>query len=286
MKRAIPKAPFDLSTFRPFDLSTLRPFDLFNTATLVLGLVLGLSCNVFAGAPEKSNPPTEDPREIIRQMEDNMRGEASYNEITMEVIRPRYTRKVSMRSWALGEDYSLLYITAPSRDEGTAFLKRGNEIWNYVPNIDRTVKMPPSMMSQSWMGSDFSNDDLVRGVSIVDDYTHTLLRAEDLDGHECYVVEMIPHPNAPVVYEKVLYWVSTRHYLPVKNENYDEFGDLASTLHFKEIKQMGGRYLPTILEMIPHDKEGHITIMTTHAAEFDISLDETFFSQQNMRNIR
>ncbi len=241
---------------------------------------------LIAGMLMMSPAMAENPRDIIRQMEDNMRGDASYTEMTMEVVRPRYTREVSMRSWSLGDDFSLLYVTAPARDEGTSFLKRGNEIWNYVPNIDRTVKMPPSMMSQSWMGSDFTNDDLVRGVSTVDDYTHKLLRTEDMDGYTCYVIEMTPKPEAPVVFEHVIYWVSQKHYLPVKVENYDEFGDLVSTMHFREFREMGGRLMPTIFEMIPHDRSGHKTIMTTHKADFNVSLQEGFFSQQNMRDLR
>lgn len=245
---------------------------------IVLFLITGLltSAGLFAN----------DPREIVSRMEENMRGDAMYSEMTMETVRPRYTREISMRSWSLGEEFSLIHITAPARDAGTAFLKRGNEIWNFVPNIDRTVKMPPSMMSQSWMGSDFSNDDLVRGISIVDDYTHKLLRTEMMDGHNCFVIEMIPHPDAPVVYDKVLYWISSEHYLPVRMENYDEFGDLASTMNFREIKEMGGRLIPTRMEMIPANREGHQTIMTTKKAEYDIDISRDFFTQQNMRNVR
>lgn len=229
---------------------------------------------------------SQDPREIIRRMEDNMRGTSSYTEMTMETVRPRYTREISMKSWSLGDDYALIYVTAPARDKGTAFLKRGNEIWNYVPNIDRTVKMPPSMMSQSWMGSDFSNDDLVRGVSTVDDYTHRLLRSETVDGHESYVIELVPKPETPVVYERVIQWVTKQHYLPVKVENYDEFGDLVSTINFRDIKRLGGREIPAVVEMIPEGRSGHKTILTTHAADYGISLTQSFFSQQNMREAR
>jgi outer membrane lipoprotein-sorting protein len=228
----------------------------------------------------------QDPREIIRKVEDNMRGDASYTELTMTTERPRYTREISMKSWSLGEDYALILITAPARDKGTAFLKRGNEIWNYVPNIDRTVKMPPSMMAQSWMGSDFSNDDLVRGSSTIDDYTHTLLRSETMDGHDCYVLELIPKPDAPIVFDKVIYWVSKEHYLPVKIENYDEFGDLASTINFKDLKEMGGRLMPAIMEMIPANRSGQKTTLITHKADFNIKLEQGFFSQQNLTNIR
>ncbi len=228
----------------------------------------------------------QDAREIIRKVENNMRGTSMYSEMTMQTVRPRYTREITLKSWSMGDDYALIQVTAPARDKGTAFLKRGNEIWNYVPNIDRTVKMPPSMMSQSWMGSDFTNDDLVRGVSTVEDYTHTLLRTETMDGHECYVIQMIPNPEAPVVYEKVIRWISIEHYLPVKSEQYDEFGELVSTINFRDIKKMGGRYLPAIFEIIPEDKRGHKTVMTTHKADFDVKLNEAFFSQQNMRTAR
>ena len=225
-------------------------------------------------------------RQIIEKMEEKMRGDASYSEMTMETVRPRYTRDISMKSWSLGDDYSLIYVTAPARDKGTAFLKRGNEIWNYVPNIDRTVKMPPSMMSQSWMGSDFSNDDLVRGTSTVDDFDHKLIGSEAVDGHECYKIELIPHPETPVVYEKSIYWISKEYYLPVRVENYDDFGDLVNTIHFKDIKNMGGRMIPAVMEMIPADRSGHKTIIRTHKSDFNIDISPSFFSIQNLTNIR
>jgi outer membrane lipoprotein-sorting protein len=228
----------------------------------------------------------QDAKEILRRMEYNMRGDASYAEMTMETVRPRYTREISMRSWSLGDDFALIYVTAPARDQGTAFLKRRNEIWNFVPNIDRTVRMPPSMMSQSWMGSDFSNDDLVRGVSVIEDYDHELAGSETIDGLECYKIELEPHPETPVVYEKVIYWVSKEYYLPVKVENYDEYGDLVSTIHFRDIKTIGGRPMPSVMEMIPEDRRGHRTILTYHEADFDIDLSEGFFSIQNLTSIR
>jgi outer membrane lipoprotein-sorting protein len=228
----------------------------------------------------------QDPADIIRRMEDNMRGEASYTEMTMEVVRPRYTREISMRSWTMGDDYALISITAPARDEGTGFLKRGNDIWNYVPNIDRTIKMPPSMMSQSWMGSDFTNDDLVQGTSRIDDFSHQLRGTETVDGRECYVVEMIPHPEAPIVYEKVIAWVITDLYLPAKIENYDESDDLVSTIRFREIRTLGGRQVPTVIEMIPEDKRGHRTVMRTHDADYDINISQDFFSIENLTRKR
>jgi outer membrane lipoprotein-sorting protein len=234
-----------------------------------------------------SNPAAaDDPREIIHDMEQNVRGDASYNEMTMETVRPRYTREISLRSWTLGDDYSLIYITAPARDRGTAFLKRGNEIWNYQPQVDRTIRMPPSMMSQSWMGSDFTNDDLVGAASLIEDYTHELVGTETVDGHECYVIEMIPEPENPIVYEKVIYWVSKEHRLPVKVKNYDERDELVNSIHFREIKEMGGRMLPTLLEMIPADEDNRKTVLRTTKADFEINIAERFFSIENLTEVR
>lgn len=229
---------------------------------------------------------SQDATAIIRQVDENMRGDASYTEMTMTTVRPRYTREIAMKGWSLGNDYSLILITAPARDNGTAFLKRKNEIWNYVPTIDRTVKMPPSMMSQSWMGSDFTNDDLVRGISIVDDYTHIYLGAELIDGRNCHIIELKPKPDTPVVYERVVYRVDAEFLLPVKVLNYDETGALISTVHFRDFRQMGGRLLPAIMEMIPENKKGNSTLVTTIKADFGIKLTEAFFSMQNLTTIK
>jgi outer membrane lipoprotein-sorting protein len=248
-----------------------------NLKAIIILMIVGITGNDISA---------RNPVEIIRLMEDNMRGDASYTEMTMEVVRPRYTREISMRSWTLGDDFALINITAPARDEGTGFLKRGNDIWNYVPNIDRTIKMPPSMMSQSWMGSDFTNDDLVQGTSRVDDFTHELAGTETVDGRECWVIEMTPRPEAPVVYEKVMVWVIQEFYLPAKIENYDEHGDLVNTIRFREIETLGGRRIPTVTEMIPEDKRNHRTVIRTHDADFNINLSQGFFSIENLTRKR
>ncbi len=261
-----------------------------------LPAMLALALAIHAAATAAA----EEPREIIARMEQNMRGDASYSEMTMQTVRPRYTREISLRSWRLGEDYALIFVTAPARDEGTAYLKRGREIWNYQPRIDRTIKMPPSMMSQSWMGSDFTNDDLVGAASLIDDYTHRLAGAETVDGHECYVIELIPEPENPIVYEKVVYRVtktleitdeegnSVRKELnlPVRVDNYDERDELVNTIHFREIKEIGGRTIPTVMEMIPADRANQKTVLTTHDIEFDIDISSDFFSIRNLTDMQ
>jgi len=224
--------------------------------------------------------------EIIREMEDLMRGESSRAEVTMRIERPRYNRDITMKTWALGDDFSMILITAPARDEGTTFLQRRNEIWNYQPSIDRTIKMPPSMMSQSWMGSDFTNEDLVRESSMIDEYEHRILREEEYNGYDTWVLELIPKPDTPVVWGKVLIWVEKENYMQLRIENFGQRDELANTVELSEIKEMDGRQIPTRMVMIPADKEDQRTIMTYNRIEFNVGLEESFFTQQNMRRVR
>ncbi len=215
-----------------------------------------------------------------------MEGESSRAEITMKIVRPNWDRSVSMKSWSLGEDYSLILITAPARDEGTSFLMRNNEIWNWLPDVNRTIKMPPSMMSQSWMGSDFSNNDLVRESSVITDYTYSMLEDETVDGYECYRIEMIPKPDAPIVWSRVVSYISKDEYLNLRVEYYDEDDEMVRVMTGSEVEQLGGRLLPTKMEMIPVEEEGNRTIITYQDIEFDIDISERFFSIQNMKRVQ
>ncbi|MFP8487507.1 outer membrane lipoprotein-sorting protein [Gracilimonas sp. Q87] len=224
--------------------------------------------------------------EIVQKMDDKMRGESLEAEVTMTIIRPNWSREVSMKTWSRGTEYSMILITAPARDQGTAYLKRGNEIWNWVPSVGRTIKMPPSMMMQSWMGSDFTNDDLVRESSVVTDYNHELVGEETIQGYECYKIEMTPKPDAPVVWTRVDAWISKEEYIELKAEFYDEFGDLINVMNGMEVKEFDGRRIPSKVEMIPMDKEGHKTVLEYRSMEFNEGIPESFFSVQNMRRIQ
>lgn len=224
--------------------------------------------------------------DIIRRMEERMRGESAVLEMKMQIIRPRYTREMQMKTWAKGQDYSLVLITEPARDRGTAFLKRKKEIWNYVPNVDRTIKLPPNMMSQSWMGSDFTNDDLVRESSILDDFEQRLSGSEKIDGADCWVIEMTPKPGSSVVFSKVKVWIGKDDFLHRRSENYGDKGELVSVIHNSNIKEVGGRRIPTRIEIIPQGKSGHRTIIEYVDATFNKPMKEEFFSLQNLKNIR
>jgi outer membrane lipoprotein-sorting protein len=238
--------------------------------------ILGLHSSAFA----------QTATEIIQRMEKNMRGETLLVEMEMDIVRPRFTRTIGIKSWAMGEDFSMILITAPTRDRGTSYLKRQREIWNWVPSIERTIKLPPSMMSQSWMGSDFTNDDLVRESSTIHDYTHSIKGSEKIQDYDCYIIEMIPKTDAAVVYGRILLWITKEGYLQLRAENYDEYGALVSTILSSDIKKMDDRMVPTRLEMLPTDKPGQKTVLRYLNMQFNRPLDEAFFSVQRMRDLR
>lgn len=225
-------------------------------------------------------------KEIIAKSEALMNGDANYAEMKMTIIRPKWTREMTMKSWALGNEFSLILITSPARDKGIGFLKRKREIWNWQPKIDRVIKMPPSMMMQSWMGSDFSNDDLVQQSSPVNDFTHEITGEESVDGRPCWKIKMIPKPNVPVVWGSINTWVDKKDYIQLKTEFFDEDGELVNTMLGKNIKQLGGRTLPTLLEVSPAGKKGEKTIVEQLALDFSIKKKEDFFSIQNMKNVQ
>ena len=228
----------------------------------------------------------ETPDEIVRKADLKMRGESSYTENTMQIVRPDWTRTMSMKGWSKGADYSLVLVTAPARDKGSSSLKRNQEMWNWVPSIERVIKIAPSMLGQSWMGSDFTNDDLINQSSIVVDYTHKLLGEETFDDTACWKIESIPKENAPVVWGKQVLWISQIQYHMRKVEYFDEFDELINTMSTTDVKQIGGRSIPTRMEMQPADKPDQKTVLIYHNAEFDFDIPDSFFSQSNMKGLR
>ena len=247
---------------------------------LILNTLLFLLIAIGASA----QTPTA--KKIIEEMDQRTKGSSSQGEMKMTIVRPTWKREMRMKSWAKGDDLSLVLVTSPARDKGIAYLKRSKEMWNWQPSIDRNVKMPPSMMMQSWMGSDFKNDDLVKQSSIVNDYTHKLLGSEEIEGRDCYKIELIPTEDAAVVWGKVITWVDKKDYLQLKTEFYDEDGYLVNTMLGKKITEFDGRLLPAIMEIIPADEEGHKTIVEQISMKFNTKIDDSFFSIQNMKRIR
>ncbi len=222
-------------------------------------------------------------KDIVKKADENMRGKTSQADITIKIIRPTWSREMQMKAWSKGDDYSMILVTSPAKEKGTVFLKRIKEVWNWIPSIERNIKLPPSMMSQSWMGTDFTNDDLVREASSVSDYDHTLLGKETIAGKECYKIQMIPKPSAAIVWEKVIVWIDTLDFLQLKAEFYDEDGELVNIMRSSDIKEMGGKKITSKIEMFPVDKEGNSTVIIYNDIVFDEPIKDDFFTTRNMK---
>ena len=244
---------------------------------ILIAISMGLGTNIKA----------QNATDIVREAEERRRGiQSSYGELTMQIIRPKWSREMGLKMWTKGEDYSLILVTSPARDEGSSNLKRIKEVWSWVPRIERTIKLPPSMMSQSWMGSDFKNEDLVRENSIISDFSHTLLQDEVLMGRNCYQIELIPHEDAAVVWGKIILWIDKEDYIIMKGEYFDEDLFLVNTMQTTEVAEFDNRMIAAKMEMIPADEEGYKTVMIYHNIKFDLDLKESFFTVQNMKRVR
>ena len=224
--------------------------------------------------------------EIIKKADEKTRGKTNTSIMDMEIIRPTWKRSISMKGWGRGMDFSMTYITAPAKDKGQVFLKRKTEMWNWMPSIGRMIKIPASMMSQGWMGSDYTNDDILKESSIVIDYHHKIVGEEKVENFDTYIIEMIPKEDAAVVWGKVHKWITKEEYIQIKSEYYDEDDELVKSDFGYDFKKMDGRLIPTRIEIVPANEEGNKTVVYIRDIKFDIDLPESFFSQQKMKKVR
>lgn len=241
---------------------------------------------IFAGSIQMTIAQDLTAIEIVQKSIDKLNGESSKGTMKMTVVRPTWSREVTMESWSMTDEYYLILITAPVKDKGQTFLKRNTDMWNWMPSISKMIKIPPSMMSQSWMGSDFTNDDLVKMNSYVNQYTHKIIGEEELEGMNCYKIELIPKPDAAVVWGKVICWISKEEFYQLRLEFFDEDMYLVNKQESSEIKQFSDRKLPSRMVMTPVDEPGNQTIIEVIENDFNIDIQESFFSQQNMKKIR
>jgi len=228
----------------------------------------------------------QDAREIVKKADDLMQGVTSTSEMEMTIVRPTWQRSITFKSWGKGRDLSMTLITAPAKESGQSFLKLKNDMWSWNPTINRMIKMPPSMMSQGWMGSDYTNDDILKESSIVQDYSHSIIGSETGAGYDCYKIQLDPRETAAVVWGKIILWISKAEYYELKAEYYDEDGKLVKTHVLSEIKFMHDRKIPTHFEIIPADKPSQKTVVRILTTKFNIPLADGFFSQQQMKSLR
>lgn len=245
-------------------------------AALALALALA-QMSPLARAQEPSG------RELVDRIDTLLWGKTLQGEFEMTITTPRWQRTLALRAWMERPTRSFIRILAPAKEKGIGSLRIGAEMWNYLPNVERTIKIPPSMMLQPWMGSDFTNDDLVKQSSVIDDYTQRVLRTETAAGAAAYVVEALPKPDAAVVWGKIVYWVRKADLIPLRQEYYSERGELVRVMTFSEVRQMGGRTMPIKWEMRPGDEPGNVTTIVVKSAVYDRTIDAQVFTQRNLQ---
>lgn len=221
--------------------------------------------------------------DIIEKAEQLMRGKTMQGVYEMQVVHPDWQRSVRFEFFSEGKNKAFIHILEPARERGIKFLKIDNEMWQYIPRVNRVIKIPPSMMMQSWMGSDFTNDDLVKESSIATDYTHKLLGDEQIDGFDAYKIELTPRPKAAVVWGGVIEWVRKSDYVPLRADFYNERGERVRTLTYSEIKKMDDRVIPTRMELTLEKEPGNRTILLLEQVEFNKPIPNRVFTQQNLR---
>jgi len=248
--------------------------------SLLLALALAL-LPALAFPARASDLP--DAKALMRKVDELWRGQSSQAQLTMTVKTARYERTMTMEAWSEGKDKSLVKILAPKKDRGIATLKVDKNIWNYLPKINRVTKIPPSMMMGSWMGSHFTNDDLVKESSYEDDYDSKLTFAGMRNGQRVYEITSTPKPEAVVVWGKVVTEIAQDTLLPIRAVYFDEDGKPARTMTFGDPKTFDGRRLPTRLVLLPEDKPGESTTVLYDAIRFDMKLRPDLFTLRGLQ---
>jgi len=245
-----------------------------------------LTVCLWGGLALAEEPATGEPtvEELLDATDDVSRGDSSEAVMEMSVKTKRYERTMKMKATSQGEDNSLVVILEPAKDAGVATLKNGDNLYNYMPKVDRTMKIPAGMMSGSWMGSHFSNDDLVKGSRMRDDYTYGITHRPSDGGEpaDAYVIELIPKPDAPVVWGKVIVTVGSDK-VPRTIDYFDERDEKIRTMSFENVQDIEGRKVPMVMTLTPHDKPGEFTKMTYESLDFDVELDENAFTLQALK---
>lgn len=229
-------------------------------------------------------PPID---ELVHSLDQLYRSDDSYAEMSMHIVTPHWERILTIKAWSHGIDKTFIRILSPAREAGMASLRIGAEMWNYLPNTSSTVRIPPSMMAGSWMGSDITNNDIVREITYVNDYTYsyttdTTLTDAQTDG--VVYIELFPKSSTAVVWSSIVFAVRIEDTMPLWEKYYDSHGDLIKTVTYSDVQEMDGRTIPAQMQVIPADKEGQSTTITWSHAEFNRGLDSSIFSLSNLQS--
>jgi outer membrane lipoprotein-sorting protein len=248
-----------------------------------------LSCGLFIVlltmliSAREAAAQTADASELIHRTEQQLRAKTERGNVGMTVRTPDWQRTLEMDYWSVNPDKTFIRVTAPAKEAGTSTLRLGSNMWNYLPSVERVIKIPPSLMLQSWMGSDFTNDDLVRESSLEKDYDHKLDQEVVEDGDPCYRVISTPKPDAAVVWGRLVLFIRKQDLLPRREEYYDEKGKLQKVLTFDDFRVMDGRLYPARWKMDSVTKPGHETVLVYGKLIFDRPIPALVFTQENLQ---
>ena len=242
---------------------------------------LGLCTSILATTNFAAAAPN--PTDLIRKAEFHSRGESVEARMTMTVVRGSQERNLEIKLWSEGKDKAVVKILSPAKDRDTGNLRLKFDLWQYLPNLERTIKIPPSMMLQSWMGSDFTNDDLVKTTSLERDYAHKLVGEETIDGTKCYKLELTPKPNAPIAWGKINVWLRNPDAVTVKHEYFSENGELAKVMTGSNFKNYGKHTVATKMSMRLPRKAENETRIEYKELKFDDPIPAKTFSQEFLK---
>jgi outer membrane lipoprotein-sorting protein len=245
--------------------------------------VLAAGGALAAALPAVALAQAGEGREVLDKVEKLLWGNTVQGDYEMTITTPRWQRTLGLKVWMDRPQRSFVRIVSPPKEAGIGSLRIGAQMWNYLPNVERTIKVPPSMMLQPWMGSDFTNDDLVKESSILDDYTHQVLGTGQLDGQAVWQIAATPKPEAAVVWGRIVYWVRRSDTMPLKQEFYSERGELVRVLVFSDVRRVGDRVPPTRWEMVPAARPGNRTSVVLKDAVFNRPVDDEVFSQRHLQ---
>ena len=221
--------------------------------------------------------------ELVRRVDELYRAESSYAVVEMTIQNPNWERSLGLQLWSEGMEKTFIHITSPKREAGIATLRVGTEMWNYFPKISKVMKVPPSMMMGSWMGSDFTNDDIVKESTLTADYVASLAASASPDQYE---IVLVPREETPTVWGRIAITVRKEDLMPLRQVYYDEDGTAMREMVFSVVREFEGRKLPALMEMRPLNKEGHLTVIRYVDARFNVGLDRDTFSLRNLRKRR
>ena len=223
---------------------------------------------------------------ILKKVEQKLASSSMYAELEITIQRPRWTKKMALHTWSKGKNFAVAYISSPDKDKGTIYMKNGNNVYNYLPKIRKTIKLPATMLNQSWMGTDLSADDLVKLTKLAKDYHSKVIGSQMVSGRACHVVELLPKHEADVLWGKLVLFIDKVEYIQLKTVFYDEDLYAVNTLIGSELKTFDGRKLASKLIMIPANKSGYKTTIEYSKIIFNKSIPDSFFSKENIARIK